>query len=319
MSRRSWLALLLLGSLWGASYMFIKIALDDLSPAMIVFARTALAALVLVPLAAHRRALGGLSGALGAIAVLALVQVAGPFLLISAGEQEISSSLTGILVSSMPLFTAVLAIWVDHAERSTGPRAVGLVGGFAGVALLIGVDLGGSSNALLGGLAVTLAALGYAIGSFIVKRTVVELEPVGVAAATIVASTVLVAPLALASAPGELPGLDTVGAMLALGLVGTGLAFAIFYTLTASIGPARVALVTYIAPAFAVFYGVTLLGERASVGTFAGLVLIVGGSWLAAGGSLPGRRRAARPVPEYVPAEGTGPVGRRRPAESRAA
>lgn len=320
MSRRSWLALLFLGSLWGASYMFIKIALDDLSPAMIVFVRTALAALVLFPLAAHRRALGGLSGALGVIVLLALVQVAGPFLLISAGEQEISSSLTGILVSSTPLFTAVLAIWVDHAERSTGPRALGLVAGFAGVALLIGVDLGGSSNALLGGLAVTLAGLGYAIGSFIVKRTAVNLEPVGIAAATMAASTALVAPAALASAPGGLPGLDTVGAMLALGLVGTGLAFAIFYTLTATIGPARVALVTYIAPVFAVFYGVTLLGEQASVGTFAGLALIVGGSWVAAGQSLPGRRPASRPLPAHAAPEGAGaPTRPGLPAESRAA
>ncbi len=244
MSRRSWLALLALGSLWGASYMFIKIALDDLSPAMVVFLRTALAALVLVPLAAQRHALKGLSTSLGIIAVLALVQVAAPFLLISAGEQEISSSLAGILVSSMPLFTAVLAIWVDRAERSTGARALGLVTGFLGVALLIGVDLGGSSNALLGGIAVTLAGLGYAIGSFIVKRSSVKLAPVGIAAGTMVASTVFVAPVALASAPDAVPGIDTVGAMLGLGLLGTGLAFAIFYTLTATIGPARVALVT---------------------------------------------------------------------------
>jgi drug/metabolite transporter (DMT)-like permease len=296
MSRRSWLALLLLGSLWGASYMFIKIALDDLSPAMVVFLRTALAALVLVPLAAQRHALTGLSTSLGIIVVLALVQVAAPFLLISAGEQEISSSLAGILVSSMPLFTAVLAIWVDRAERSTGGRALGLVAGFLGVALLIGVDLGGSSNALLGGIAVTLAGLGYAIGSFIVKRSSVKLAPVGIAAGTMVASTVFVAPVALASGPDAVPGLDTVGAMLGLGLLGTGLAFAIFYTLTASIGPARVALVTYIAPVFAVLYGVLLLGEEISAGTLLGLILIVGGSWLAAGQSFPRLRRRGAPV-----------------------
>lgn len=310
MSSRPWLALLLLGSLWGASYMFIKISLEDLSPAMIVFLRTGLAALVLVPLAARRKALGGISEALGMIAVLALVQVAGPFLLISAGEQAISSSLTGILVSSTPLFTAVLAIWVDHAERSTGPRALGLVAGFGGVALLIGVDLGGSSNALLGGIAVALAGLGYAIGSFIVKRSSVSLAPVGIAAATMVASTLFVAPLGLIGAPGAMPGLDTVGAMLVLGLLGTGLAFAVFYTLTATIGPARVALVTYIAPVFAVFYGVLLLGEEISLGTIAGLALIVGGSWLAAGQSLPRPRGRAPAMAGYgmasgVPGEGS--------------
>lgn len=318
MSRRSFLWLLLLGSLWGASYMFIKIALDDLSPAVIVFLRTALAALVLVPLAVHRKALGGLSGAYGMIAVLALVQVAAPFLLISAGEQEISSSLTGILVSSMPLFTAVLAIWVDHAERSTGPRALGLLAGFGGVALLIGVDVGGSSYAVLGAIAVALAGLGYAIGSFIVKRRSVSLAPVGIAAATMVASTVFVAPLALLSAPDAMPGIDTVGAILVLGLVGTGVAFAIFYTLTATIGPARVALVTYVAPIFAVFYGVLLLGEEISLGTVAGLALIVGGSWVASGQSLPRRRDRAGLVPARRRA-GALRADRRRTAERQAA
>lgn len=303
MTRRSWLALLLLGSLWGASYMFIKVSLDDLSPAMIVFLRTALAALVLVPLAMRAGALSGIGGALGMIAVLALVQVAAPFMLISAGEQEISSSLTGILVSSMPLFTALLAIWVDHSERSTGPRALGLGLGFLGVALLIGVDVDGGPYALLGAIAVTLAGLGYAIGSFIVKRSSVTLAPVGIAAATMVASTVFVAPPALLSAPSEVPGLDTVGAMLALGLLGTGLAFAIFYTLTSTIGPARVSLVTYIAPVFAVFYGVVLLNEPVSVGTFAGLALIVGGSWIAAGQSFPHRRRPTA-VPAHAGAGG---------------
>lgn len=317
MSRRNWLALLLLGSLWGASYMFIKIALDDLSPAMVVFLRTGLAALVLIPLALQRKALGGLSGAIGMIAVLAVVQVAAPFLLISAGEQEISSSLTGILVSSMPLFTAVLAIWVDRAERSTGTRAMGLVAGFLGVAVLIGVDLGGSSSALLGGVAVTLAGLGYAIGSFIVKRSSVTLAPIGIAAATMVASTLFVAPIALLAAPSAAPGLDTVGAMLALGLLGTGLAFAIFYTLIATIGPARVSLVTYIAPVFAVLYGVALLGEGFSLATLAGLVLIVGGSWAAAGQSLP--RRGRRAAPTHAPAVRGGPGERGGPVPERQA
>jgi drug/metabolite transporter (DMT)-like permease len=319
MSRRSWLSLLLLGSLWGASYMFIKIALEDLFPAMIVFGRTALAALVLVPFAARRGALAGLGESLWIIVVLALVQVAAPFLLISAGEQSISSSLTGILVSATPLFTAVLAIWVDHAERSTGPRALGLAAGFVGVALLIGVDLGGNSSALLGGLAVTLAALGYAIGGFIVKRRSARLAPLGIAAVTMVATAVLVAPLALVSAPAAAPSLGSIGAMLVLGVLGTGLAFAIFYSLTATVGPARVSLVTYIAPVFAVLYGVLLLGEQVGPGTFAGLALILGGSWLAAGQSLPSawaRRKAGRDVlaPPGAGARGSDPSLAERPA-----
>ena len=308
MSRRAWLALLLLGALWGASYMFIKLALEDLSPTMVVFLRTALAALVLLPLAVARDALGGLRARLGTILALAAIQVTGPFVLISAGEQAISSSLTGIIISATPLFTALLAIWVDQAERSSGSRAAGLLAGFAGVALLIGADLGGDSDSLLGGLAVALAALGYAIGSFIVKRSAATVEPVGIAAATMVASTALVAAPALLTAPDSMPGTSAIAAILVLGLLGTGVAFALFYTLTATIGPARVALVTYIAPVFAVFYGVTLLGESIGPGTIAGLILIVSGSWLAAGQRLPGRRVERGTVEPTLPAAVGEPV-----------
>jgi drug/metabolite transporter (DMT)-like permease len=240
--------------------------------------------------------------------------VSAPFLLISAGEQEISSSLTGILVSTTPLFTALLAIWVDQEERSTGPRALGLLSGFVGVALLIGVDLGGSSYALLGGLAVALAGLGYAVGSFIVKRSAVTLAPIGLAAATMTASAVLTAPIAAFALPAAAPSIDTVGAMLALGLLGTGVAFAIWNTLIVTIGPARVALVTYIAPAFSILYGVTLLGEAVSAATFAGLALIVGGSWVAAGQPFRRLRRESPAPPEPVPLLPTPEPAQRRAA-----
>jgi drug/metabolite transporter (DMT)-like permease len=293
MTRRAWVFLLILASLWGASYMFIKISLADLSPAMIVFVRTVLAALVLVPLAAYRRSFGGLRSAAGTVLLLAVVQVAAPFLLISFGELEITSSLTGILLSATPLFTAVLAIWIDDDERSSGWRALGLVAGFVGVALLIGVDLAGSDAALLGGLAVVLAGLGYALGGFIAKRSSTRVEPIGLAAATMTVTPLLVAPFALATAPAAAPSLGTVGAMLVLGLAGTGVAFAIFHTLIAEVGPARSSLVTYIAPVFSVVYGVTLLGEPFGLGALIGLPLILGGSWMAAGGSIPGRRAAS--------------------------
>jgi drug/metabolite transporter (DMT)-like permease len=162
MDRRSWSLLLVLGAIWGASYLFIKIGLRDLSPSMVAFVRIALAALVLLPVAAFRGALSGVRSRIWWLALVGAVQVAGPFVLISAGEEEISSSLAGILVASAPLFTALLAVWVDREERSQGLRLGGVMLGFVGVALLLGVDLGGSGSALLGGLAVVLASLGYA-------------------------------------------------------------------------------------------------------------------------------------------------------------
>jgi drug/metabolite transporter (DMT)-like permease len=299
-SRRNWLLLGLLASFWGASYLFIKLGLEDLSPAMVVFARTALAALVLLGVAARLDAMGGVRERLGPITVLALVQVAGPFLLISAGEEHISSSLAGILVASAPIFTALLAIWIDQDERSHGLSLVGVVTGMVGVAVLLGVDAGGGTAAILGGLMVVLAGFGYAVGGFYLKRRLADLQPAGVGAATMAISALVTLPVALATAPEAIPGAGAVAAVGALGVVGTGIAFWIFYTLIATVGPAKASLVAYVAPGFAVVYGVTLLDERFTVGTAAGLALIVGGSWLAAEGRLPKRRReeAAGAVPE---------------------
>jgi drug/metabolite transporter (DMT)-like permease len=292
MGRRSWILLALLASFWGASYLFIKLGLRDLSPAMIVFARTALAALVLLPVAIRLGALAGIRERAPAIVVLALVQVAGPFMLITAGERHISSSLAGILVSSAPIFTALLAVWIDDAERSHGWSLTGVLVGMVGVVLLLGVDTGGGSAALLGGLMVVLAGFGYAVGALFLKRRLSGVQPLGVGAATMLATALITAPFGLASAPGSLPGLGPAAAVTALGVVGTGLAFWIFYTLIATVGPAKATLVAYMAPGFAVIYGVVFLDESFTLATLAGLVLIVGGSWLAAEGRIPWRRAA---------------------------
>jgi drug/metabolite transporter (DMT)-like permease len=300
MDRRSWTLLLILAAIWGASYMFIKVGLRDLDPVMIAFARIALAALVLVPLAASRGALRGLPEKAALLLLLGAVQAAGPFLLIALGEEEISSSLAGILVASTPVFTALLAIWVDHDERAEGLRLVGILAGIVGVVVLLGVDLGGSGAALLGGLAVVLASLGYAIGGFMVKHRFGEFQPIGVAGAVMVASTLLLLPAAAFSLPDDGVALAPAASVLALGVIGTGVAFALFYELMTTVGPARTFIVTYLAPAFAVVYGATLLDEEVTAATIAGMVLIVTGSYLAAEGRLPGRRR---------PVAGAGPIG----------
>ena len=280
--------LLVLAAIWGSSYMFIKIAVDDLSPAMVAWSRVALAAAVLGGLAAARGALGAIRGRAAILTLVGAVQVAAPFLLISAGEEEISSSLAGILVTSAPLFTALLAIWVDHEERSQGLRLGGVILGVIGVAVLLGVDLGGSGDELLGGLAVVLAGLGYAVGGFLVKHKLAAAPPIGVAAWVMVASTVLLLPAAVLTPPATAPDLGAVASVAVLGVLGTGVAFAIFYDLIARVGPARSFIVTYLAPGFAVVYGATLLDEAITVATIAGLALILAGSWLAAEGRLVG-------------------------------
>jgi drug/metabolite transporter (DMT)-like permease len=289
--RRSWLWLLLLASIWGASYMLIKIGLRDMSPEMVAFARIALAAVVLVPIAAAQGALSGLRGRLGVIAAVGAVQVAGPFLLIPLGEQHIASALAGILVATTPIFTALLAIRLDHEERSEGLRLVGVGAGVAGVVLLFGFDLGGSSAALLGGLAVVLASVGYSVGSFVVKHRLSDARPLGVVATVMTASALMLLIPAIATTPASGPRLGPIAAVVALGVFGTGVAFVIFYLLIGTVGPARTMIVSYLAPGFAVVYGATLLGESISVATLVGLALIVGGSWLAISGRIPRYRR----------------------------
>jgi len=288
-----------LAALWGASYMFIKVAIDDVSPIIVVWVRLVLAALVLVPIAHRRGALSGLRPHLPTIALLSVVQVAAPFLLITFGEKHIASALAGILVASAPIFTALLAFRIDREELATGWRLVGILVGIVGVALLFGVDLSGDSAALLGGLMVLLASLGYAIGPLQMKRRLQGVPPVGTAAATMSLAALLLTPAVPFALPSHAPGIDTVGSLLVLGAGGTGIAFLIFYTLIAEIGPGRATVVAYIAPGFSVVYGIVLLGESFTAGTAGGLLLILGGSWLAAGAriSRSGLSRSTVPAP----------------------
>jgi drug/metabolite transporter (DMT)-like permease len=302
MNRRAWLLMALLAGLWGASYLFIKVALEDgLAPLFIVFARIALGAIVLVPLALRAGALRALRGLTGPIVFMAVVQVVLPFLLITYGERHIASSLAGILVSAAPIFTALIAVRYDDEERPHGVAIAGVVMGIVGVALLFGVDLSGDAAALAGGLMVLLASVGYAVGSLYLKHRLRGVPAVGLAASTMVAGAVVLAPATLFVLPSHAPSLDAAGSLLALGAGGTGIAFAIYYTLIAEIGPGRASLVAYIAPGFAVLYGVSLLSEPLTVGALLGLVLILAGSWIAAEGRLPGRARATQVAPLEPP------------------
>jgi drug/metabolite transporter (DMT)-like permease len=306
MDRRSWILMLLLASFWGASYMFIEIGLRDLSPAWVAFARIALASAVLAPIAWHQGAFRDLRGRGRWLVTVAAVQVAGPFLLIASGQQEIASALAGILVSSAAIFTVVLAIWFDHEERATGARLLGVFLGFAGVVVLFGLDLSASWFAVLGGAAVLLASVGYAVGGLLIKHRFPDVAPLGLVAAVMFWSAVMLLPAAALSAPAEVPGIGPIAAVTVLGVVGTGISFVIFYDLIARVGPAKTMLVSYIAPGFAVVYGATLLDEEITVATIAGLALILIGSWLGAEGRLPGRlpREGEPPPAEVDPAAG---------------
>jgi drug/metabolite transporter (DMT)-like permease len=282
-------------ALWGASYLFIKVALDDVSEGGIVCIRTALGAAVLLALAQRSGALDSLRGHGRWIFVIAIVQVAAPFLLITFGENHIDSQLAGILVSSAPIFTALLALRFDRAGRMTGWGAVGIAVGMLGVVLLFGLDLSGDVDTLAGGLMVLLASFGYAVGAMLLKRRARGVEPVAAAGANMAITALVTLPLFLATLPDHAPALKTVGSLLVLGVGGTGFAFLWFYTLIRDLGPARASVIAYIAPGFSVLYGATLLDEPVTVGAIGGLALILAGSCLAVQGRLPARLSRSGP------------------------
>src|SRR5215218_7245236 len=240
MSRRSLAMFLLLSGFWGASYLFIKVALDDgVAPWAIVSARTALAALVLLPLAANMQVLGSLRGRLAPVLVLGLVQAAAPLTLIALGEERISSSLTGILVSTAPIFTFLLAFALRGAERASRTSLAGVAVGIVGVGMLLGVDAGGGSEALVGGLFVILAAFGYAVGAWYLKRNFGGVEPVATVAGTQVVAALATLPLGLLHIPESVPSAEAIGSIATLGIFCTGIAFVFFHSLVATEAPPR--------------------------------------------------------------------------------
>jgi drug/metabolite transporter (DMT)-like permease len=282
MSRRSWTLLVIVAAMWGGSFMLTAIAIRDLAVPVVSLFRTGVGALVLLPIALRRGALAGLRTQLGPVFLLGIVQLAAPFLLLGFGQRTVPSGLAGILVSSTPLWTALLAVRLDREERARGRGLAGLAVGFVGVVLLCGLELSGSGDTVLGGALLLLGALSYALGGFLGKNRMRGMAPVGAITGAMVGGSIALAPFALATLPDAAPGLGPVAAAIALGAISGGLGWLLYYTVLAECGPAKATVALYLVPAFAVVYGVVLLGETLTAGAVAGLALVVSGSWLAA-------------------------------------
>jgi drug/metabolite transporter (DMT)-like permease len=307
MSARAWTLFAAMSVLWGIPYLFIKLAVEDLSPAMVAFGRTAVAFAVLLPYAWQKGVLRGLGARWRILLAYTLVEIALPWPLLGFGEQRVSSGLAAILIAAVPLVVALIALRVDPDERAEGRRLAGLVVGFAGVVVLLGLDVAGRPGELLGAAAIMLVTVGYAIGPMIIKHRFADLDPVGPVTASMGVAALLIAPVAAVSAPAEMPSGQTVLSVLVLGVVCSALAFLLFFALIAEVGPGRATVITYVNPVVAVTLGVALLGEQVGLSAAAGLLLILAGSWLSTGGRLPpglmtrvgpGRRHAARRAPQ---------------------
>jgi drug/metabolite transporter (DMT)-like permease len=285
-----------LALIWGASFLFIKVAVRELTPATLILGRLGLAALalaVVVPAAIGTRAtLAELRENWRWLAVVALVNTAIPFWLLSWGETRIDSGLASIIQAAVPIFNALIAFAFFREVRVTGVRLVGVGIGFVGVALLVGAQPHGK---VLGALAVVGMAFCYGVGGLLTGRYLHAVSPLVVALGSTAVATLIALPAGVLEAPHHAPGWKVVGSVVALGIPGTALAYLLFFAMIAGPGAAFASLVTYLIPPIALAYGAVFLGERFGAAAYGGLALILGGVALGTGiaGSRLTRRRLA--------------------------
>ncbi len=278
MSRRGWLLFLAMGVIWGIPYLLIKVAVDVLTPASLVFLRTGLAALLLVPIALGRGQLRPLLPHWRPLLIFSVVELAIPWLLLSNAERRLSSSLSGLLIAAVPLVGALLG-WLTGGERLGPRRLIGLGVGLLGVAALVGLDLGGGDIPAL--LQMAVVAIGYAVGPFVLARYLTGLPSLGVIATSLAITALGYLPVGVAQLPDRWPAAKVIAAVAVLAVVCTAVAFLVFFALIEEVGPVRATVITYVNPAVAVALGVLLLHEPLTIGIGAGFALVLSGSILA--------------------------------------
>jgi drug/metabolite transporter (DMT)-like permease len=282
-SRRDLGLLLALSAIWGSSFLFIKVGVEELEPAVVAFGRLAVGFVVLLPIVLARREAPDVRGLWVSFLVLGTLNNALPFWLLGFAETRIDSGLAGVIQAAAPIFTVLLAMWIDPSQSVRGVRLAGVCLGFLGVALLVGVQDGGE---LVGALAVVGTALCYALAVLYAGRAVRSVPPLQVSIGQLAVGTLLVTPFALLQLPSEAPSAKVIGAIAALGALGTGVAYLLYFALITRAGASRAILVTYLVPAFALVYGAVLLDEPVTASALGGLALILGGTALATGARL---------------------------------
>ena len=279
MSRRGWFLFVAMSVIWGCPYLLIRVAVREMSPATLVFARTLPAAILLIPLAVHRGLLRPLIPQWRWIVAYTAAEIALPWLFISRAEQHLTSSVAGLLVATVPLVAVVIYRVVSPStETISRRRLLGLIVGFAGVGALVGLDLHGTD--LVAVAEVAVPAAGYSLGPLIISRRLSAFPSLGVVSASVALTAVAYAPSALTHIPTHI-SLEVLGAVAGLAFVCTALAFLLFFALIVEIGPSRSIVITYLNPAVAVLLGVVLLGEHFTAGIALGFPLILVGSYLA--------------------------------------
>jgi drug/metabolite transporter (DMT)-like permease len=275
--------------IWGMPYLLIRVAVRELTPATLVFVRTGLACLILVPLAAWRGELRAILPRWRGVLVFTVIEVTIPWLLLSSAERRISSSLAALLIAATPLVAAALAAATGR-ERFDSRRLAGFGIGILGVAAIVGLDI--ESTSAIGLVEMAAVAVCYAVGPFILSRYLSDLPGLGIIAASLAVTAVVYAPVAAVEWPSSTPAAKVIASVVTLALVCTALAFVLFFALISEAGPVRATVITYVNPAVAALLGVAVLNERFTAGMAVGFALVLAGSVLATRASAPAAAQA---------------------------
>jgi len=276
MTKRSWLLFIALGVLWGMPYLLIRIAVSAVDPLVVAGSRTLLGALLLLPIAWHRKVLLAGFRKWQWLLAYTLLEINIPWLLLGHAETRLNSSTAGLLLAVVPLFAALIVTRLGH-ESLEPRRLLGLGIGFAGVALLVGMDIHFSD---LPAVAATMVvALCYAIGPIVVDRKLKDVPAIGVVTASLIVATLLYAPFAPMVWPEHIPA-SAAWSVVGLGVLCTATAFLVFFALIAEAGPARATVITYVNPAVAIVLGAVVLSEPLTLGMVIGFPLVIVGSVL---------------------------------------
>ena len=273
--------------IWGIPYLLIRVAVGEISPVMLVFVRTAVGGLILMPVVLARGGLREVRGKWIPLLVFAAVEIGGPWFFLSSAEQHISSSLAGLLVSCVPLVGMLVAPLFGHREGIGLVGIGGLALGLAGVAAIVGLDLRASDATAL--IQMALVAVGYAVGPVILSRYLIGVPSVSVMGISLAACAVVYAPFAAAQWPHVMPGPSVLASVGVLAVLCTAIAFLLFFALIERVGPVRATVITYVNPAVAALVGVTILHETFTVAMGVGFVLVLAGSVLATRRRVPSR------------------------------
>ncbi len=283
MRTRDVVELVVLAAMWGASFLFMRVAAPEMGPVPLMALRVGIAAALLAPWLAIRGGLGALRGRVLHVAVVGAINSALPFSLLAYATLSVTAGLASILNATSPLWGALVAhLWLrDRLDRS---RSAGLVTGFAGVAFLVwgraSFRHGGAGLAVVAAL---IATLSYGVAASYAKRFLRGVDPLAVAAGSQVAATLLLLPGAVALWPASPASARAWGSVVALGTACTAVAYVLYFRLIASVGPARAIAVTFLIPIFAVAWGALFLGETVAPRTVAGTAIVLAGTALATG------------------------------------